>query len=222
LKITYLGHSAFSLEGRGRKVCFDPWVRGNPSAPSGVESLEGADLLMVSHSHDDHGLRDAIEASKRWGGKVVGIFELANYAEREGAMAVGANIGGPFRVEGVEIVLTEALHSSSLGSPVGFVVKLGDLTVYHAGDTGVFPGMAIIGELYKPDIALLPIGGHFTMGPREAAKALEILRPSRVVPMHYGTFPVLWGTPEDLEREVRERGLDVEVVKLEPGESAEV
>ncbi|MGB9631409.1 MAG: metal-dependent hydrolase [Candidatus Methanodesulfokora sp.] len=222
VKLMYLGHSAFLLEAGGRRIMFDPWIAGNPRCPVKTNECEGADIYAVSHSHADHGLDDAIELSKRKKGKVVGIFEIAEYAGKKGADSVGANIGGPFEVNGVLIKLTQAVHSSDLGSPVGFVVKAGGISVYHAGDTGLFYDMKLIGELYRPDLALLPIGGHFTMDPREAAKAVELLGVDRVVPMHYGTFPVLYGKPEDLKRELRERGIKAEVIQLEPGESREL
>jgi len=219
--VTFLGHANVLVESGGVRVLFDPWIRDNPAYPRGVEVPGDVLAYVVTHGHEDHGLEDAIRLSKERGGKVVGIFELANHASERGADAVGANIGGPFKVGDVEVVLTEALHSSPLGAPTGAVVKFPDgLTVYHAGDTGIFPGMSLIGELYSPELAILPIGGHFTMGPREAAKALELLGSPRVLPIHYGTFPVLWGTPGQLREEVKARGLDVEVVELSPGSSS--
>ncbi len=219
--MAFLGHANVLVESGGVRVLFDPWIRDNPAYPRGVEVPGDVLAYVVTHGHGDHGLEDAIRLSKERGGKVVGIFELANHASERGADAVGANIGGPFKVGDVEVVLTEALHSSPLGAPTGAVVKFPDgLTVYHAGDTGIFPGMSLIGELYSPELAILPIGGHFTMGPREAGKALEMLGSPRVLPIHYGTFPVLWGTPGQLREEVKARGLDVEVIELSPGSSA--
>ncbi|MDK2464144.1 MAG: metal-dependent hydrolase [Candidatus Korarchaeota archaeon] len=220
-RVTFLGHANVLIESGGVKVLFDPWIQGNPAYPKGMEEPDGVLAYVVTHGHGDHGLEDAIRLSKKRGGKVVGIFELANHASDRGADAVGANIGGPFKVGDIEVILTEALHSSPLGAPTGAVVKFPDgFTVYHAGDTGIFPGMSLIGELYSPELAILPIGGHFTMGPREAAKALELLGSPKVLPIHYGTFPVLWGSPDKLRDEIRARKLDVEVVELTPGSSA--
>ncbi len=222
VRITWYGHSAFLLEVEGKRIAFDPWISGNPRCPISLEKFEGADIYAVSHSHGDHGLEDAIKLSKDKGGVIVGIFELANYASKEGAEAVGANIGGFFEVKGVKIALTEAVHSSNIGSPVGFLVKVGDRTFYHAGDTGLFGGMSLIGELYSPELSMLPIGGYYTMDPLQASLALKMLRSSIVAPMHWGTFPVLKGTPEELEKEIKRLGLKVRVLKLRPGEGLEI
>ncbi len=222
VRITYLGHSAFLVKKEGKSVMFDPWISDSPTCPKKLDDLEGADVYVVSHSHGDHGLEDAIRLSSERGGKIVGIYELANYAAERGAKAVGANIGGAFEVDEISIKLTPAIHSSDLGAPTGSIVKIGDLVIYHAGDTDVFYDMKLIGELYKPDVAMLPIGGHFTMGPLEAAKAVELLGVRRVIPMHYGTFPVLYGTPDRLRKELSGRGVEADVLEVKPGESLEV
>lgn len=221
-RITWFGHAAFLLEVGGVRIAFDPWIEGNPKCPISLEEFKGADIYAVSHSHGDHGLDDAIKLSRERGGTIVGIFELANYAAEKGAKAVGANIGGFFEVKGVEIALTEAIHSSDIGSPVGFLVKAGNRTFYHAGDTGLFGGMSLIGELYSPEVSMLPIGGYYTMDPLQAALAVKMLKSRIVVPMHWGTFPVLKGTPEDLEKEIRRQGIEVQVLKLKPGETIEI
>ncbi len=223
VKVTYLGHSAFILEGgRGKKVMIDPWIEGNPQAPMSLDQVGGADIYIVTHSHGDHGLEDAIKLAKRHGGTLVGIYEITLEAANKGVeKTVGANIGSFFEVEGVKVALTVATHSSGLGAPTGVVIELDGKRVYHAGDTGVFYDMKLIGELYSPDLALLPIGGHFVMGPKEAAKAIELLGVKRVIPMHYGTFPVLIGKPDDLKEILKERGVDAEIIVLKPGESYE-
>ena len=221
-KLTWLGHSAFLLEIGNKRIAFDPWLKGNPKAPISLGEFEGADVYLITHDHGDHGLEDAIQLSKEKGGTVVGIVELSDYAEERGAEAVGANVGGLFEVHGIEIALTQAVHSSTIGVPVGFIVKAGGLTLYHAGDTGLFPGMALIGEFFSPRVVMVPIGGYYTMGPFQAAKCIELLGAERAIPMHWGTFPVLKGTPEELKERIRMTGLDVEVVKLLPGESAEI
>ncbi|HIE23065.1 MAG TPA: metal-dependent hydrolase [Candidatus Korarchaeota archaeon] len=221
-KITWLGHAAFLLEAGGKRIAFDPWISGNPKCPISLEDFKGADIYAVSHSHNDHGLNDAIKLSKEKGGVIVGIFELANYASEKGAKAVGANIGGFFEVEGIEIALTEAIHSSDIGAPVGFLVRIENRVYYHAGDTGLFGGMSLIGDLYSPEVSMLPIGGYYTMDPVQASLALKILRSRMVAPMHWGTFPVLKGTPDDLEEEVKKRGIKVKVLKLKPGVPIEI
>jgi L-ascorbate metabolism protein UlaG (beta-lactamase superfamily) len=154
----------------------------------------------------------------------VAIFELANYiGEKMGdpGRAIGGNMGGPMHVDGLKIALVPATHSSPYGAPTGVVIISGEGTVYHAGDTGVTMDMALVGEIYKPDIALLPIGGHFTMDPVEAAKAVELIKPKVAIPMHYKTFPVLYGTPEEFERLVKEKVPETKVVVLNPGEKFE-
>ncbi|RDD53277.1 MAG: metal-dependent hydrolase [Candidatus Korarchaeota archaeon NZ13-K] len=221
LRVTFLGHSAFLLEG-SKRVLIDPWIDGNPQAPMKIEECRGADVYIVTHDHGDHGLSDAIRLSKRHGGIIVSIYEIAEKARREGASSLGANIGGFFEVNGMRVALTNAVHSSGVGAPVGAVVELDDRRIYHAGDTGVFYDMKIIGELYKPDLALLPIGGHYVMGPLEASLAVELLGVQKVIPMHYGTFPVLRGNPEEFKRFLESRGLKAEVIVLRPGESYEL
>ncbi|MEM4581994.1 MAG: metal-dependent hydrolase [Candidatus Korarchaeum sp.] len=221
VRVTFLGHSAFLLEG-SKRVFIDPWIDGNPQSPIKLEECRGADVYVITHDHGDHGLSDAIRLSKAHGGTVVSIYEIAEKARREGANSLGANIGSFFEVNGVRMVLTGALHSSGVGAPVGAVIELDGKRVYHAGDTGVFYDMKIIGELYRPDLALLPIGGHYVMGPLEASLAVELLGVSKVIPMHYQTFPVLQGKPEELRRLLESRGLRAEVIVLKPGESYEL
>lgn len=221
VRVTFLGHSAFLLEG-SKRVLIDPWIEGNPQAPIKLEECGGADVYVITHDHGDHGLSDAVKLSKTRGGTIVSIYEIAEKARREGASSLGANIGSFFEVNGVKIVLTKALHSSSFGAPVGAVVELDGKRVYHAGDTGVFYDMRIIGELYRPDLALLPIGGHYVMGPLEASLAVELLGVGKVIPMHYQTFPVLQGRPEELRRLIESKGLKTEIIVLKPGESYEI
>ncbi len=222
MKITYLGHSGFLLEG-SKRVLIDPWLEGNPQAPITLDQCRGADIYVITHAHGDHGLDDAIKLAKKHGGTVVGIYEIANEAAKKGVKdTVGANIGGFFEVQGVKIALTNAVHSSPIGAPTGAVIELDGKRVYHAGDTGVFYDMKLIGELYSPDLAMLPIGGHFVMGPLEAAKAIELLGVKKVIPMHYQTFPVLKGKPEELREILKEKGIDVEIIELKSGESYEL
>lgn len=223
--IRFLGHAAFDVTLRGldggvKRVLFDPWLE-NPLSPAKPSDYRGAkvDYIVVTHDHGDH-MGNAIELAKLTGAKVVGVYELAEHAREQGVEAVGGNVGGPLAVADLEIVLVPAVHSCSRGVPVGVVVRGADACVYHAGDTGLFGDMALIGELYQPDIALLPIGGHFTMGVREAVKAVSLIRPKVCVPMHYNTFPLIRADPGEFKRLV-ESTTRTKVVVLKPGESFE-
>src|SRR5512145_1358415 len=169
VKITWLGHSAFLLKAE-KEVLIDPFISGNPKAPCSPESLD-PDIIAVTHGHRDH-LGDTIAIGSRTGCRIISIHEVANYIKSKGVFAEGMNKGGTMEVEGVTLTMTHALHSSSIdasgfsfdgGSPAGFVINIGGHSIYHAGDTGVFGDMQLIGELYEPDIALLPIGDRFTM-----------------------------------------------------------
>ncbi|MCE4602973.1 MAG: metal-dependent hydrolase [Desulfurococcales archaeon] len=224
-RLTYLGHAAFMLELDGKRILIDPWL-SNPLSPMKPEEAKDVDLVIVTHGHFDH-IGDAPKIlANNPRAKVVAVYELASHVAKQAGIGddrvVGGNIGGPMKVDGLDIALTPATHSSSgIGVATGVVVRGEEATVYHAGDTGVFMDMRIIGEIYKPHVALLPIGGHFTMDPVEAAKAVELLRPRVAIPMHYGTFPILYGKPEDFEKLVDSKCLPTEVKVLKPGESYE-
>ena len=227
LQITWLGHSSFRVRTPGGKeVLFDPWFTGNPAF---VESArpKAADLILVSHGHSDH-FTDVVTVAKQTGATVVAIWEITSYVGSKGIKAVEPmNKGGTITAKGLRITMTDARHSSSfddngivyLGEPAGFVVKMENgQTIYYAGDTALFGDMKLIGELYKPDIAFLPIGDRFTMGPDTAAMAAKWLGVKQVVPMHHSTFGLLTGTPEQLEQHLA--GSGIEVLKLKPGETA--
>ncbi len=224
IKITWLGHSAFLLEAE-TKLLIDPFISGNPKAPCSPEDLD-PDIIAVTHGHRDH-LGDTIEIGARTGCRIISIHEVANYIKSKGVFAEGMNKGGTMEVEGMTLTMTQALHSSSIddsgfsfdgGSPAGFVIGIGGHSFYHAGDTGVFGDMQLIGELYEPEIAFLPIGDKFTMGIKEAVKAVELLQPKIVVPMHYNTFDVIKQDPEKFKRAV-EAKVDTKVIIMEPGKS---
>ncbi len=220
--VKWLGHSAFEILLDTKKILVDPWLT-NPLSPVKPEDYKDVDFIVVTHDHGDH-LGDALTILKKTNAKFVGIYELAQYMIENGISgerSIGGNIGGPIKVGEIEFILTPATHSSSRGAPTGVVIKGKEAVIYHAGDTGLFYDMALIGELYKPDIALLPIGGHFTMGPYEAAKAVELLKPRVVIPMHYKTFPIIGGSSEEFINYVKEKKLDVRVVVLKPGEKYE-
>ncbi|MCC7125931.1 MAG: metal-dependent hydrolase [Acidobacteria bacterium] len=228
LTISYLAHSSFLLKTPGGlNLVFDPWFTGNPRF-SEASRPKKVDLILVSHGHSDH-VTDAAALAKATGATVVGTFELVTWLGTKGVQHVEAmNKGGSIDVRGLRITMTDAIHSSSiddngvvyLGEPAGFVVRLENgQTIYFAGDTGLFGDMKLIGELYTPDIAFLPIGDRFTMGPDTAAIAARWLGVRQVVPMHWGTFPMLTGTPDALKEHLA--GSGIEVLALEPGQTTE-
>ena len=227
IKITWLGHSASLLEAE-KRLLIDPFISGNPMAPCTPEELN-PDVLVITHGHQDH-LGDAIEIGKRTGCRIISIHEVANYIKSKGVFAEGMNKGGTMNVEGIKLTMTNALHSSSIdasgfsfdgGSPAGFIIQINGRTIYHAGDTGVFGDMQLIGELYEPEIALLPIGGHFTMGIKEAVKAVELIRPKIAIPMHYNTFDVISQDPLEFQQSVESK-TSTKVIIMKPGESIEL
>ena len=226
--VTWLGHSAFRVDSpAGKRIYLDPWLT-NPLCPEGEREPERVDILAITHGHADH-VGEAVEIGRRHSPRVVAIFELASWLEAQGvpgASELGMNKGGTVEVDGIGFTMTHAIHSSGfvedggrivyLGEPAGFVIEFENgLKVYCAGDTDVFGDMQLIGRLYSPDVAILPIGDHYTMGPRGAAVALELLGSRRCIPVHWGTFPILHGTPDQL----REHAAGVEVLSPEPGET---
>jgi L-ascorbate metabolism protein UlaG (beta-lactamase superfamily) len=225
MELTFYGHSCFRIVSpQGKKILIDPWV-SNPQAPKNVD-LGPYDYILITHAHGDH-LGDAIKLARTSVTQVIAIHEIQQYLLSKGVPnAIGMNIGGSYRSNGLTFTMVMALHSSSLpdgsygGEPCGFVITLENgLRVYHAGDTGLFYDMKLIGELYQPEVALIPIGDHYVMGPREAAKACQIIKPKFVIPMHYQTFPILTGTVEEFKAFLSEEDYQPEVIVLRPGES---
>lgn len=220
-KIIFLGHAAFKIETEEAKILIDPFLTGNPLAPIKASDIKDCDIVLVTHDHGDH-VGDTVDICKRTGATLVAIYDLAVYLQEQGVEKVeGMNIGGTTDIKGVKITMVKAFHSATRGSPVGFVIHVPGASIYHAGDTQVFGDMKIIGELYKPDYALLPISGYYTMGPEEAALATEFLKPKIVIPMHYNTFPVIRQDPNRFAELVKQRTPEVRVVILKPGEEIE-
>jgi len=229
VSITYYGHSAFKLSGAGVAVVIDPWL-SNPLLNTPVEKVGEVEVILVTHGHGDH-VGETVPLAQKTGATVVAIHELSVILAGQGvSQVVGMNKGGTVALAGLKITMTQAVHSSTMdvggkmvpaGEAGGFVVQFPNgFTVYHAGDTAVFRDMELIRELYHPELALLPIGSHYVMNPQEAALACRFLRPKWVIPMHYGTFPVLTGTPKDL-LDLLEEEPGIEVIALKPGESVE-
>ena len=231
ISITWLGHSTFIIGlPSGKRVITDPWL-GNPNCPKAfhkADAVKPIDLILVSHGHSDH-TTDVASIARATGAPVVCIFETGLYFTDKGLQNVNdMGIGGTQRVAGIDVTMTQAVHSGSivedgrilyLGGATGFILRAPDMpTIYFAGDTGLFGDMKLIGEIYKPQIGFLPIGDLYTMGPDTAAIAAKWLGLKQVVPMHWGTFPALTGTPGALKDHLA--GSGIEVLEMKPGETA--
>ena len=226
IRLTWLGHATFKFETEGKTFLIDPWVDSNPACPDELKTFDRLDVMYITHGHWDH-TEDAVPIAKKHTPTVVTMIEVAKWLESKGVQnTIGMNKGGTVTVDDVKATMVTANHSSSVteedgttiytGEPAGFVLEFpSGYKIYHAGDTNVFSDMQIIGEIYQPDLALLPIGDHFTMGPREAAYAVKLLKVPAILPMHYGTFPLLTGTLDEFLKLTA--SMDVEIVDLEVG-----
>jgi L-ascorbate metabolism protein UlaG (beta-lactamase superfamily) len=228
VSVTFYGHAAFKLTDGQVSVLIDPWL-SNPLLHTPLEKVGKVDLILVTHGHGDH-VGETVPLARKTGATVVAIHELSVILAGQGApQVIGMNKGGTVPCHGLQITMTQAVHSSAVdeggkllaaGDPGGFVIRFPNgFTAYHAGDTAVFKDMELIRELYQPELAMLPIGSHYVMNPAEAALACKLLKPKWVIPMHYATFPVLTGTPEELRDLIKGEG--IEVIALKPGETVD-
>jgi L-ascorbate metabolism protein UlaG (beta-lactamase superfamily) len=224
IKLTWLGHATFRIETpNGKIIIVDPWVMGNPMCPEPEKKVNKVDVLLCTHGHFDH-IGDAVEIAKKHNPQVVGMPELCGWLQKKGVKnCAEMNKGGTQTLQDIKVTMVHADHSCGIkdgdelvygGEACGYVIEFSNgVKMYHAGDTNVFGDMAIIRELYAPEIVMLPIGDHYTMSPREAAYAVKLLKPKTVIPMHFATFPALTGRPGQLRKLVSE----VEVLEMTPG-----
>jgi L-ascorbate metabolism protein UlaG (beta-lactamase superfamily) len=226
VKVTFIGHACFLLDNGAQRILIDPFITGNPVAKIS-EAQKKADFILVSHGHGDH-LGDAINMAKKSDAMIISNYEIVTYCDEQGVQKTHPlHIGGAHVFPFGSLKLTIAHHGSTLGNsglyggePAGFIIRTGGKIIYHAGDTGLFLDMKLIGEMDKIDLALLPIGGNFTMDVSDAVKAVEFLSPQKAIPMHYGTFDLVASNP--LEFVDRIKPLGVEGIVLKPGESYEL
>lgn len=230
VSFTWIGHGTWKARSaKGKEILIDPWVMGNPVAPENLKNVDRCDLMLITHGHFDH-IHDAVEIARRTKPTIVCNYEVGAWLGSkglDGEKIIAANQGGTVDVDGVHVTLVHAEHSCGITDDNGSIVYGGDacglviefengFTVYFAGDTDVFGDMSVIAELSKFDVAFLPIGGFYTMGPERAAKAVELLKVKTVVPMHFGTFPILAGRPDQLQELL---GSKARVLDIKPGDS---
>ena len=224
--IKWLGHAGFQITSeKGTVIVIDPWLTDNPVAPCKAEEITKADFVLITHDHFDH-IADAARIAKAAGATLVGMPETVGRLKAEEGVpdsqivfGTGMNIGGTLSSRGVLITMTQAFHSSQTGNPAGYIVKLEDgYTVYHAGDTGIFSSMKLLGDLFTIDLALLPIGGVFTMDAKQASAAAQLLEAKAVIPMHYKTFPILEQDASSFAEIMKKEASHIQVVILDPGQ----
>ncbi|MCK9151293.1 metal-dependent hydrolase [Methanobacterium alcaliphilum] len=229
MKLRWLGHSAFELISEENvKILIDPFISNNPACSVPVEEIE-ADLICVTHGHADH-FGDALEIANRTGALIIANHELSIFFSQQGFQTQGMNIGASSKYQNIKVTMLDSKHSSDIdfmeemvpgGTACGFIFELENgLKIYHAGDTGLFGDMkTIIADFYKPDIAILPIGDRYTMGPEAASQAAQWISPKKLIPMHYNTFPVIEQDADEFVNLVHSKNPDIEVIILEPGQT---
>jgi len=238
VSFTWVGHGTWKvLSAKGKNIYIDPWVMNNPVAPAALKKVDGCDLILITHGHFDH-VGDAVEIAKRTGAKLVSTFDLGNalvqftgYPRDQVTLETQGNFGGELTLlDGeVKVAFIPAVHSSGVlagaethygGNPAGFLITVrGGPVIYHTGDTDLFADMALIPRFRKVDLMLACIGDHFTMGPTRAAEAVKLVKPDVVIPMHFGTFPALTGTPEAFEKALKESGATATMRAMKIGET---
>jgi len=225
-KIKYFGHAGFQITSeKGKIIIIDPWLTDNPLATIQAKDIAKADFVLVTHDHFDH-IADAAGIVKATGAILVGMPEVvgklkeeANVPDSQIVFGMGMNIGGTYTSDGISITMTQAFHSSQTASPAGYIIQLENgFTLYHAGDTGIFYSMKILGEIYNINLAMLPIGGVFTMDPKQASLAAKLLGVNKVIPMHYKTFPILEQNASSFVEIMEKEAPNIEVIVLDPGE----
>ena len=224
--IKWLGHAGFQIASeKGTVIVIDPWLTDNPLASCKAEDITKADFVLVTHDHFDH-VADAARIVKATGATLVGMPETVGRLKAEEGVpdsqivfGTGMNVGGTLSSLGVQITMIQAFHSSQTGNPAGYIVKLENgYSIYHAGDTGIFSSMKLLGDLFTIDLALLPIGGVFTMDPVQASVAAKLLEAKAVIPMHYKTFPILEQDASSFAEIMKKEASDIKVVILDPGQ----
>ena len=225
-KIKYFGHAGFQITSeKGEIIIIDPWLTDNPLATIQAKDIAKADFVLVTHDHFDH-IADAAGIVKATGAILVGMPEVvgklkeeANVPDSQIVFGMGMNIGGTYTSDGISITMTQAFHSSQTASPAGYIIQLENgFTLYHAGDTGIFYSMKILGEIFHINLAMLPIGGVFTMDPKQAYLAAKLLGVNKVIPMHYKTFPILEQNASSFKKIMEKEAPNIEVIVLDPGE----
>ena len=230
IKITYFGHSTFGIQSaKGKNIIIDPWIDTNPSCPEELKDIKSVDIIAITHGHFDH-IGDLIEICSEHNPKVIANWEICDWLGTKGVdNCMPMNKGGCQVVDGIKFIMTHAQHSSGIkeddgtiiyaGEPGGYIIEFeNNFSIYHAGDTNLFGDMKLIGDIYKPALSMLPIGDVFTMSPFEASYACSFLNSKYVIPMHYATFPLLSGTPEELIK-LTSNMKDLEILQIKPGDS---
>jgi len=225
MRITWFGHSNFLLEADGKRVLIDPFFEGNPKAPNSWEAVGKVDAVLLTHDHGDH-LGQTVVICKATGAKLVCIFDLVSKLQEQGVPAaniLGMNLGGTVDATGVRVKMVQALHSAPTGAPAGYIITFpGGFCAYHSGDTALFSDMKLFRRFFDIDLAILPIGGCYTMDANEAAVACSFLACRNVVPMHWGTFPVLAQSTDAFADALKEHAPGVKLVHMAPGASVDV
>lgn len=219
MKLTFVGQSGFIFETSVESFSIDLWLN-NSLNPISIDDIPKLDTIFVTHDHADHGLNDAIKLTKRDNSNFISNYDIQKWAQQEHGIKIDhpGNVGGSYKVSGLEVIQTQAVHSSDIGEAIGFIITAEGKTIYHMGDTGYFSTLSDYGEMYDIDLLLVPIGSRYTMGPKEAAYAVKSINPKVVIPMHYNTFDQITQDPNDFAVFVKEMPLDIDIKIMKPGD----